>query len=968
MLNLTLNTESSATNNPISNNNKDYTYKSVEGDPLKTRLYTLDNGLKVYLSVNKNEPRIYTHIAVRAGSKNDPAETTGLAHYLEHMMFKGTSKIGTKNWEKESELLNKISDLYEQHRNTESTTEKAKIYKQIDSLSFEAAKFAIPNEFDKMISSMGAKGTNAYTSNEKTVYINDVPSNELEKWAKLESERFQTLVLRLFHTELETVYEEFNRSEDNDYRKSFKSLYEGLYPNHPFGTQTTLGLGEHLKNPSMVNIHNYFNTYYRPNNCAVVLTGDFEYDEAIALIDKYFGAWQPGEIPEFTFEQEKPITEPVVFYNYGSQAEHLYMAWRLPGAGTQENMLMQLCAGILQNGQAGLIDLNLQKEQKLLQANLFDITNVDYAALMVYGQPRQGQNLEEVKNLLLAEIEKLSTGDFDDYLLEAVINNFKYQDIKRNENNQNRGGVLVNAFILNISLEEITTYYEKMAKITKADIQAFAKKYLNNTNYVVAYKHNGEDKNTHKVEKPLITPVEINRNEQSEFMQAFNQMESGRLKPQFLDFEKQISQSEVSGNIPFYYIKNELNPTFGLFYIFEMGKAHNQDLPLALNLLPYLGTNKYSPAELSKEFFKLGVEFQVSTSDDKCYVYLTGLEKSLEEGIALFEYILANVKPDQATYNGYVQDILKRRDDKKLDKGYILRMGMVNYAKFGEKSPSTDIISAEGLKNKDIENLSNTVKDLANFEHQIFYYGQAEEKTVKQILKKYHKTPENLKPIPAKTIYPELPLNESKVYVVNYDMKQVEMMLLAKDEPFNKNIMPQAGIFNEYFGAGLSSIVFQEIREAKALAYSAYSYFTGPRNKEDSHYAIAYIGTQADKLNDAVAALLDLMNEMPEAQEQFESARISALKKIESERITKSNIFWTWESNKKRGYDYDIRKDNYEAIKNLQFEDLQAFFDTHIKGKQFTYLVIGNIADLDMTELEKLGEVEVLSLEKICGY
>ena len=208
-----------------------YTYETVTNDPLKMRLYTLENGLKVYLSVNKDEPRLQTCIAVKAGSTYDPAETTGLAHYLEHMLFKGTDMVGTLDWQKESALLEVISELYEKHRMTDDAEEKIAIYKEIDSVSTEASKYAIANEFDKMVSAIGAKGTNAFTSNEQTVYINDIPSNELEKWVKLESERMSKLVLRLFHTELESVYEEFNRGQDNDSRKMYHSLLQNLFPN-----------------------------------------------------------------------------------------------------------------------------------------------------------------------------------------------------------------------------------------------------------------------------------------------------------------------------------------------------------------------------------------------------------------------------------------------------------------------------------------------------------------------------------------------------------------------------------------------------------------------------------------------------------------------------------------------------------------------------------------------------------------
>ena len=183
-------------------------YEYVENDPLNARVYTLDNGLKVYLTSYADAPRVQTNIAVRAGSKNDPEDATGLAHYLEHMLFKGTDVYGSLDYEKERPLLDQIEALYEEYRSIEmtDTINRERVWNQIDSVSGEAAKFAIANEYDKMLSGLGAKGTNAYTSNEKTVYINDIPSNQMEKWNKLESERFRYPVFRLFHTELEAVY------------------------------------------------------------------------------------------------------------------------------------------------------------------------------------------------------------------------------------------------------------------------------------------------------------------------------------------------------------------------------------------------------------------------------------------------------------------------------------------------------------------------------------------------------------------------------------------------------------------------------------------------------------------------------------------------------------------------------------------------------------------------------------------
>ncbi len=258
-----------------------YKYAQLANDPLKSRIYTLSNGLTVHMAVNKDEPRIQTYIGVRVGSKDDPAQTTGLAHYFEHMMFKGTPNFGTMDWAKEKVLIDKIEALFESYRTTKDPEKRKQIYKEIDQVSFEASKLAIPNEYDKLMTAIGSNGTNAFTGNDYTAYVENIPSNQIENWAKIQQERFTTPVLRLFHTELETVYEEKNMSLTNDGRRANEAMMSALFPNHPYGTQTTLGDAEHLKNPSMKEINNFFKKYYVPNNMIVVMAGDFDPDQAI---------------------------------------------------------------------------------------------------------------------------------------------------------------------------------------------------------------------------------------------------------------------------------------------------------------------------------------------------------------------------------------------------------------------------------------------------------------------------------------------------------------------------------------------------------------------------------------------------------------------------------------------------------------------------------------------------------------
>ncbi len=947
---------------------KTYSYVSVPGDPLETRIYTLDNGLQVWLSRNTDAPRVQTNIATRAGSKNDPADATGLAHYLEHMLFKGTSHIATADWAKESVVLKQISDAYEERRNTTDEAGRDRIYRRIDSLSTVAASFAVPNEYDKMVKSIGARGTNAYTSTERTVYVNDIPSDELEKWMKIESERMQECVLRLFHTELETVYEEFNRAQDNDGRLAYTKKNELLYRNHPYGTQTTIGTGEHLKNPSMVKIHEFFDSWYVPNNMAVILAGDVDYDKTVAMVDRYFGGWKRKPVPAFTFKPEEPIAAPITAEVFGPASEWVDMAWRFPGSGTDDAVMIQLIDGIMNNGKAGIMDLNLMQAQKVLDASSFSNVQADYSEFGLHGEAKEGQTLEQVRDLLLLQLESLKRGEFDDWLIAAVVNNKKQEQIRFwNENNGLRASAMTDAFILRKDWKNVVDLYDLMGRITKQQVVDFAKKELA-SNYVCVYKRTGQNKDAHKVTKPKITAIDIKRDGTSAWRTEWEKLPSATMTPEFVDFKSAIDQRVLDHGVPLARVKNPSNDLFSLRYIVDMGTNNDRELGIAVAYLPYLGTSRYSPSELKKELFKLGLSIDVLTDAERSSVTLSGLEKYLDKGVELLEHLLANAQVNEEALKGLEADTRKSRQDQMKNKGAILNSGLYNYARYGEHSPFNDVLTNEQLAALPAQALVDRLHNLTSYKHKVFYYGRKSADEVATLLNTRHKTPVTLKDLPPARVYPELPITTNSVLFAEHDMVQAEMLLLSKAGPFDVEKMPYASLFNEYFGSGLSSIVFQEIREAKALAYGASAGYSVPAKKEEAHYVRVFIGTQADKLNDAVAAMLVLMNDMPMAREQFEGAKTSALKVIASTRITKENIYWQWDAAQRRGLDYDVRKVNYERIPKITIEDMKVFFDKEIKGRPYTYCVIGKESALDLKVLEKQGPLKKLSKRDLFGY
>jgi predicted Zn-dependent peptidase len=945
---------------------KTYKYESVPNDPLNARIYKLDNGLTVYMTVYKNAPRIQTYIAVRAGSKNDPKDATGLAHYLEHLLFKGTDKYGSKDYAKEKVELDKIEALFEVYRKTTDEGKRKAQYHVIDSISGYASQFAIANEYDKMMSSIGADGTNAYTWVEQTVYVNDIPSNQLNKWTTIEAERFRKPILRLFHTELEAVYEEKNRSLDNDDDKIQESLYKDLFPNNNYGSQTTIGTIDHLKNPSLTKIQKYFDTYYIPNNMAICLSGDFDPDATIKMIDKKFGNWKSKPIPTYLPFIEKPISRPLVTEVLGPDAESVTVGFRFGGANTKDADMITLVSSILSNGKAGLIDLNLNQQQKVLSASASDTEYKDYSLFTLDGKPKTGQTLDEVKNLLLDQIEKIKKGEFPDWLLSAIINNMKLRETKMYESNKRRADAFVTAFINGTSWNDYTAQMNRLSRITKQQIIDFVKTNYTN-NYVVVYKRIGEDKNVQKVIKPTITPVQVNRNDQSDFVKTILSVPSTDIQPVFIDYANDIQKFTIKNNIQVLYTPNTENKTFSLYYVLDMGTNQNKKLKLALNYLKYLGTDELTAAQVQEEFFKLGCSYSVNAGPEQISVSIGGLTENIEKATNLLENLLANVQPNEEALKNLIADVKKKRTDAKLNKDEILFSGLMNYAKYGKISSYTNVLSTKELENLNSVELIALIKGLTSYEHHILYYGNNTPAELTVILNKEHQVPEILKPVPPIILFPVTEPN-TNVYVVDYDMKQAEVIFLTKDQQYDKNIIPQARMFNEYFGGGMSSIVFQEMRESKALAYSVYSTYSNASKKTDNNYAFSYIGTQADKLPEAMAGMMDLINNMPESESNFIASKESILQGIRSERITKAGILLNYENAKKLGLDYDIRKDIFKTVPSLTFSEVKSFEQAHLKGKQYNVLAVGKKDALDLKTLEKYGKVTFLSLEDVFGY
>lgn len=947
---------------------KDYKYQTVKGDPTGTRIYTLDNGLRVYLSVNKETPRIHTYVAVKTGSRNDPAETTGLAHYLEHLMFKGTKQFGTTDAEKEAPLLKDIEERYEKYRTLTDPEQRKRAYHGIDSVSQLAAKYFIPNEYDKLMSSIGAEKTNAYTSNDVTCYTEDIPANEVDNWAKIQADRFQNMVIRGFHTELEAVYEEYNIGLTRDGNKEWEALSKLLMPTHPYGTQTTIGTQEHLKNPSIVNIKNYFNRYYVPNNVAICMAGDMDPEKVIATIDKYFGSWKRSDALSFPqFPKQKPLTAPKDTTVMGPEAENIVLAWGFDGGQSLQSDTLDVIANILSNGKAGLMDINLSQKMKYLGGEAFAMSLAEYGLMGISASPKEGQSLDEVKKLVLGEVENLKKGNFPDELLPAVINNMKLEYYHALEKNQDVADQFVDAFIKGREWQTVVGRLDRISKMTKAQIVAFANKYLNN-NYALVYKRQGEDTTQKKIDKPQITPIPSNRDLQSDFVKEIIASKTTPIEPRFVDFNKDLVKTKTKKGLPVLYVPNKQSGLFTLSFRYDFGLEADKRLPIAVDYLEYLGTNKLSPEQVKQRFYQLACDYSISAGTDNLNVTISGLNENMPKALWLVEHLLGNAKVDKEAYMELVELVKKSRKDNRSNQNANFG-ALAAYGIYGPYNKVRNVMSNAELDKTNPQTLLNLLKGLRNYKHEVLYCGQSTPEALVKTIDEGHVIGKTLANVPQGKRYTEMQTKENEVWMAPYEAKNIYMMLYNNSgKGWNVEQQPMVYLFNEYFGTGMNGIVFQELRETRGLAYNASARYTTPSRVGGTESLQANIISQNDKMMDCVKAFNNIIDEMPQSDKAFELAKQASMKRIATERTTKFGIINAYLQARRLGLDFDIKERIYNALPKITLKEMVEFEKQAMAKKPLRYLILGDEKNLDMKGLEKIGKIKKVTTQEIFGY
>ncbi len=434
--------------------------------------FTLDNGLKFIVVENHQAPVISFVTYADVGGANEPEGKTGVAHYLEHLAFKGTTKIGTTNYQEEKKVLARLDETFAKLM----ANPTPELSQQWQKLQQQASQYVKQNEFGQIVETEGGVGLNATTTADYTAYFYNFPSNKLELWMSLESERFLEPVFREFYEEKQVILEERRlRTDNSPIGKMIEAFLDTAFSQHPY-RRPVIGYAEDIRNLTRKDVEKFFQTHYTPNNITIAIVGDVQPAEVQRLAKIYFGRYVKQPLPPQLTIVEPPQTETREV-NLALPSQPLYLeGYHRPSLNHPDNAVYDVISGILSEGRTSRLYQSLVQQQLALTAQSFNgFPGNKYPNLILfYALTAPNHSLEEVEIALRTEIEKLKTTEVTAAELERVKTNATASLLRTLDTNAGMARLLVEYDVKTGSWKNLFRELEAIAKVTPADVQRVA--------------------------------------------------------------------------------------------------------------------------------------------------------------------------------------------------------------------------------------------------------------------------------------------------------------------------------------------------------------------------------------------------------------------------------------------------------------------------------------------------------------
>ena len=914
--------------------------------------YKLDNGLTVMLWEDHDAPDVTGYVVVRAGAVDEPVEYTGLAHYLEHMLFKGTQRIGALDWEKEKPMYDSIIALYDQYSDATDPKVREQLAKQINEVSMREAKISSTEDFFIMLDLIGAEGVNAYTSYDLTAYHNSFPAAEMYRWLTIFSDRLINPVFRTFQAELENVFEEYNMYANEPSSQVQKQLFEDIYKGCPY-ERDVIGKPEHLKNPRLSRLIEFYNTWYVPNNMALIIVGDFDTQKTKPMIAETFGRLQSKELPNRPVYPETEL-KGKKHYKLGYNPQ---VAWVYPGVkeGDPDQDALDFVCMLLYNGQTGLLD-KVNTKGDVQFAGVFNDARRNTGRLIIEAVPYYDANQQmfeddaTTERIVMREVDKIKSGNIPDELIASVKRIYAQSEKVANESPAYKMSALVDAFTYGKPTDDIFTANEKIQALTKEEIARVAKKYFGAQYMTISFDEAAKTPKANTLPKPNIKPLDPVKDAKTEYAAEFAKLPKDEVKQTFNDFND-VKVSELGENVKLRYTANDKNDIFTLTLRYGVGEHEMPMLPYATQLMEDAGIMGEKPLEgkdFDEKIAELGGSVSYGCSDSYFTVSISGEDENFAKIMNLVnrQLLMPYLEQKQldAVKGSVFFDRLSRQKRTAVQKSALLQ-----YALYGKKSAYLDEVKFIDIWNLDGVQVQRLVAAARTYALDAFYCGTLSPEKVAAELPLV----EGVKPSNSPFVQDRQSYTKPTIlFLPNSNVQQADLYFYINGKPYDIAIDVASDAFNQYMSGGFTGVVMNEIRVKRSMAYSAYGVNSTPALTGKENFFYGYVGTQSDKVADAISVYMDILTDMPKDSTNIEALRAALKQAAQTAKPSMRGKAATFEAWQRLGYNEDPSKVNAAAIDALTFNDIEKFYEENIKGKPVTIILMGDPKKIDLKAIQ----------------
>ena len=936
-----------------------YQSQAEDLNALKVKEYRLENGLTVWLNEDHSQPKVFGAVVVKAGAKDCP--DTGIAHYFEHMMFKGTDRIGTLDYESEKVLLDSIAMKYDELAMTEDTAARARLQKEINELSIRSSEYVIPNEFNRLINRFGGSGLNAATSYDATIYFNTFSPQYMVQWAEINSERLINPVFRLFQSELETVYEEKNMYGDFIGGQVMDTLMARYFGPHPYA-YPIIGSTKNLKNPRLTEMHKFFEDYYVASNMALILSGDFDAQQVMPILEKAFSRIRSGNapkqekvmLPPFNGRETMKVKFPIPFI------KAMGLGFRGVSANHEDQVALNIAVNLLNNANGtGYLD-KLMVEHKLMGALAINESMNEAGILAVAIMPKLLiQSYSSAEKMVWDEINRVKNGDFSDEMFNSLKLEQKRQYASSLENIDSRATIMMNLFSQGKSWNDYLNEVARIESITKEDVVRVAQKYFSN-NYLCVTKSTGKYPKDN-LPKPAFSPVvPRNADASSSYAKQLEKIPEQQVAPRIIDFEKDVKTSKLTPLVTLYTTPNPLNDIFTLNISYGIGALEQPELMQLTNYLQLLGTESLSFEQFRSRLQSIGSTLAFDVTPDAFVMKVTGFDNHIDETMELVGDFIRHAKADDKKLRQIVDDA-KVSEKAFFKSGDNVASALLEQVKYGDQSRylrKLSLSQIKKLKGKDMLAIYDKVRSV---QCDLHYCGTLPvEKVIGTI--RQHLPLERTTVASNSPYYRELKqYDRPTVFFIDMpDMAQSIVYGYFKGDPVDDKASRHASqLFSVYFGGDMSSLMFQEIREFRSFAYRTSGRYQLPNHahKGTAGSFTAMLSTQSDKTLDALGVLDSLIREMPLKPERMEAVKQTLVNRINNDYPPFRNLSEKVASARMEGFDRDPAEEFLRDIATMDMQDISRFYQEQISGRPVVYVITGNRKHIDMKKLAEYGTI-----------